>query len=78
MTHTLLEWDPNRGGARLRLRFTVDVADTGHWTVLDATGSRRLAAGRSRGGREGAKRCALRAAERLATGAGAPAKGEQR
>ena len=80
MTTTLLEWDPDRGGARLRLRFTIDVADTGEWTVLDTTGGRRLAHGRSRGGLKGAKRCALRAAERLAaaeTGAGAPAKGEQ-
>ena len=78
MTHPLLEWDPNRGGAQLRLRFTADVADTGHWTVLDAIGSRRLAAGQSRGGLKGAKRCALKAAGRLAAGAGAPAKGEPR
>jgi len=74
----LLEWAPDRTGARLRLRYWVDVSTTGEWTVCDAEGSKRLAQGRSRAGLEGAKRCAMRAAERLAAeGAQAP-KGEQR
>ena len=75
----LLEWDPNARGARLRLRFWIEADETGYWDVCDAEGSKRLAQGQSRGGLKGAKRCALRAAERLAAeGAGAPAKGEHR
>ena len=76
----LLEWDPNARGARLRLRYWIDADASGYWDVCTAEGSKRLAQGQSRGGLKGAKRCALRAAERLAaadTGAGAPAKGEQ-
>lgn len=78
---TLLEWAPDRTGARLRLRFWIDVSATGEWTICDAEGSKRLAHGRSRRGLEGAKRAAMKAAERLAAtaaeGAQAP-KGEQR
>lgn len=77
----LLGWDPNARGARLRLRFWIEADASGYWDVCDAEGSRKLAHGRSRGGLKGAKRCAMRAAERLAaaeTGAQAPAKGEQR
>ena len=77
---SLLEWAPDRTGARLRLRFWVDVSVTGEWSICNAEGSKRLAHGRSRRGLDGAKRAAMKAAERLAAaaeGAQAP-KGEQR